>query len=537
MLAVPRTLFAILLAVIAGTFVFFHFHALFFSAAAFVRREMIAAQDAAILGGYNDYVAGLRRATGPEVLPTPPDISGFTVESVAARVPAVAPGKVEIAVMAEVPALREFIKKNGRIQGLRLAQMDVNPKALVIRSGHYDIRSLYEAAQKLSPGAITRKDVGKYTLRMPLLVGKGASLTVSGVDTNELRLSQDANALIANAGDLYLLRTKVTGWSERKNLPATFVDKDIFRPYLVDWSGGRLYIAGTSVSNLGYRKGKAYGVTYSSCIPCTVEDPKLGPPTGVIVASRFEDLYFGFYSYEAADVIIVNNVYANNVIYGIDPHDRSHHLIIAQNDVYGSGKKHGIIISRNVNESWIFGNDSHDNHGSGIMIDRTSEHNNIANNIARNNQGDGITFYESGNITSFGNEVYKNALSGVRIRNSWNIHLASDRIFDNNRAAVTLYTSRLEDTQKGRNFALDPYTRKASAEISGDVMKLGDTKPAFKIDGISHLSLTDTHVLSGGPLFSGHIFSDESHIADNMTELERSAVITNQNPPPPEPAK
>jgi poly(beta-D-mannuronate) C5 epimerase len=537
MLSVPRTLFAVLLTVVIGVYVFFHFHAIFFSTAAVVNRQIVAAQETVTLGPYNDYVAGRRRADDADRLPGMPDLSPFTVDKVAAMAPAASPGKVDVAVMATVTALKEFIKKNGRIQGLRLAQMDVNPKGLVIRSGNFDMPHLYDAAQKVAPGAVTRQADGAYMLRMPLLVSKGASLTVSGRDTPQLRLSQDANALIANAGDLFILRTKVTGWSEKEGRPALFRDKDVFRPYLVDWSGGRLYIAGAALSSLGYRKGKAYGVSYSTCLPCAIEDPKLAAPTGIIVGSSFSDLYFGFYSYEAENVAIVGNIYANNVIYGIDLHDRSRRLIIARNEAYGSTKKHGIIISRNVTDSWIFDNDCHDNHGSGIMIDRTSEHNNIANNTARHNGGDGITFYESGNITAFGNKVYDNGLSGVRIRNSWNIRLAGDQIFNNTRAAVTVYSARLEETQTGRNFALDPYTRKASADISGDVVKLGDTKPAFKIDGISHLSLTDTHVLSGGPLFSRHIFEDETAIADDMTAAQHAAVITNLKPPPQAPAK
>ena len=531
MLALPRTLFALLLTVLGGIFVFFHFHGVFFSAASAVQRQVNAAGNTVALGDDNNYAVGLRRHGVPAGLAPLPDISGFTVDKIAAQAPAYSPGKVEVALMQGVPALREFVKKDGRIQRLRLAQRDVNPRAIIVQEGHYDLAHLYEEVKKQTSEPVMVKDGNKYTLRMPLLVAKGASLVISDKDTDELRLSQDQSALIASAGDLYILRTKITGWSEKENKPALFKDKTIYRPYLVDWSGGRLFIAGATVANLGYRKGKAYGISYSSCDPCTLQDPKLPPPTGVIVGSYFTDMYFGFYSYEAEKVAIVGNTYANNVIYGVDPHDRSRGLIIANNEAYGSGKKHGIIVSRNVNDSWIFGNNCHDNHGSGIMIDRTSEHNVIANNIAAHNHGDGITFFESQNNTLFGNQVYKNALSGIRIRNSWNIRLVDDQISDNGSVPVVVYTAKLEDTQKLRNFKEDPYTKRADADVSGTVLKLGDNKPAFKIDGVSHIVLSNVHLLSGGPVFARHMFADESPIVANMDETEEEAVVTNTAPP------
>lgn len=530
MLAVPRTLFALLLTGFIGIFVFFHFHGIFFSAASAITRQMNTADQSVALGANNNYAVGLKQAK-PAAAPGLPDISRYTVDNIAAQAPAYAPGKVEIAVMQGVPAMREFIKKDGRVQRLRLAQRDVNPKALMVQQGHYDLAHLYDEVNKLAPpNTVIEKQGTKYLLRMPLLVAKGASLTISDKDTDELRLSQEQSTLIANAGDLYILRTRVTGWSEKDNKPPLFKDKTIYRPYMVDWSGGRLYIAGATVTSLGYRKGKSYGISYSSCDPCTLVDKTLGPPTGAIVASRFSDMYFGFYSYEADGVAIVGNVYANNAIYGVDPHDRSRHLIIADNEAYGSGKKHGIIVSRNVDDSWIFGNNCHDNHGSGIMIDRASEHNVIANNVAAHNNGDGITFFESQNNTVYGNQVYKNVHSGIRIRNSWNIRLADNQISDNGSVPVVVYTARLEDTQKTRNFKQDPYEHRADVDVEGDVIKLADTKPSYKIDGVGHVALSGVHILSGGPVFAGHMIADETPIADNMTAAQKATVVTNLTP-------
>ena len=103
--------------------------------------------------------------------------------------------------------------------------------------------------------------------------------------------------------------------------------------------------------------------------------------------------------------MIKGNTYRDNIVYGIDPHDRSHGLIIAENTVFGTKKKHGIIISREVNDSWIINNESYDNKLSGVVIDRNSESNLIAYNRVHGNHADGITLYESGDNLLWGNQV------------------------------------------------------------------------------------------------------------------------------------
>ncbi|MFD2980383.1 NosD domain-containing protein, partial [Klebsiella pneumoniae] len=84
--------------------------------------------------------------------------------------------------------------------------------------------------------------------------------------------------------------------------------------------------------------------------------------------------------YETQDFVVKDSTYRDNIVYGIDPHDRSHRLIIAGNTVYGTKKKHGIIVSREVNDSWIINNKSFDNKLSGVVIDRNSVNNLIAYN-------------------------------------------------------------------------------------------------------------------------------------------------------------
>lgn len=512
--------------ILGGLFVFFHFHSAVASLGGKaehswkvvngqVSTTAVNKDYKVIIGQKNDALDGR---------PALPDISGFTIDNVVASAPVYREGQVFIRSMAGLTGLREFVKKDGRIQRLRLNQVSVDPQAIVIQEGDYDLTHLYETVQAMAPDQAIRKEGNIYVLRMPILVGRYASLTISDKDTPELRLSQDSSTFIANAGDLFILRTKITGWNEKENHPSLFEDKGIYRPFISSWSGARLYIAGSALANLGYRKGKSYGLTLSTCSYCEEDEPGLARPTGTLVGNTFDDMYFGFYSYEADDVAIIGNVYSNNAVYGIDPHDRSRRLIIANNETYGSKKKHGIIISRNVDDSWIFNNYSHHNHGSGIMLDRSSRNNVIAENTTAYNEGDGITFYESENNWTFGNRSHHNGLSGFRIRNSWNISMQDDQITDNGGVPVVIYSQSLSGTE--RDIKQDPYTQKAGATMEGATLKLSDGKPVFKIDGIENLVLSDIRIISSGKVFADNMFPTERDLIANVNDSSKAIIIS-----------
>lgn len=526
MFIIPRTLFAVLLTVIAGVFIYFHFHGGVSVAMSAVSRHLkdTGAQISSTAGN-NDYTVTIKAASTPDALPPLPDISGLTVESVAEQVPAPVPGKIRIADMVGLPGVREFIKKDGRVQRLRLSQIAVTPQVIYVESGKYDFTRLYEEVKKLGGEKAIVARNGKHLLRLPILVGEGASLVISDKDTEELLLSQDDTVFIANSGELFILRTRITGWNEKEGKPSYFKDKLIFRPFLASWSGARMHIAGSALSSLGYRKGKSYGITYSTCDPCLLVNPNLPRATGSLIGNTFTDLYYGFYSYEADDIAIVGNTYIDSAVYGIDPHDRSRRLIIAGNETYGSKKKHGIIISREVNDSWIFDNYSHHNQGSGIMLDRMSQNNVIANNVSSYNAGDGLTFFESENNVAYNNVIFKNGFSGIRIRNSWNLKFYDDQISDNGGVPLVVYSLDLSKTHKDRDLEHDPYQMRAGASFTRTVIKLSGAKPAIKIDGVEGVALSDVRLLSGGAVFSDRLFSDETDIRKNMDKTHRQVVV------------
>lgn len=531
MFSLSRIVFASLLSVLAGIFIFFHFYGtvsvistpLWYYLKVVDQRISPASKD-------DHYSVATKERKEQAALPPLPDISQYTVERIAAQAPPFSPGRVVIANMAGLPALHLFMNEHGRIQRLRLAQMSIVPKALVIQEGHYDLARLYEEIKQQSSDNFIEKRGSRYLLRLPLLISKGASLTISDKDTDEFLLSQEKAAFIVNAGDFFVLRTKITGWSEKEQQPAFFKDKLTYRPFLVSMGGGHMYIAGSAVANLGYQDGKSYGLTYSTCDFCLLEEPDQPRPTGALVGNMFYDMYFGFYSYEADDIAVIGNTYVNNIIYGIDPHDRSRRLIIAGNEVYGSRKKHGIILSREVNDSWIFNNYSHHNNGSGIMLDRKCGNNVIANNVAAHNQGDGLSFFESPDNTVYNNKIHQNLMSGVRIRNSWNINFYNDEIADNAGVPIVMYSADLEnDPYERRDFVQDPYSMRTEASVFGAVIKRSVGKPAFKIDGINQLILSDLRLLSGSPVLSDILFLNEADIRKNIDTPEKMVVVARES--------
>ncbi len=457
--------------------------------------------------------------------PTLPDLAPFTTENIIKKIRPPAPGRIVIKPMTNYPEFSEFMEDDAP-RRLRLLQHRINPQAIVIESGHYTFTQLYEEIHKEDPESkmIVKLEGNKYLLRMPLGVLIGASLVISDQDTPELLLSKQANAFLVNAGEMFIVKTTVKGWDEVKNGPSKYVDKTDYRPFITSWGGAHLYIASSRIESLGYLKGKSYGVSYSACTSCMKVNPFLPHATGAVVDSYFTDMFYGFYSYEAYDVAIVNNEYDNNVIYAIDPHDRSRRLIIANNKTYGTHYKHGIIVSREVNDSWIFGNHSHNNKGSGIMIDRISRNNVIANNLSEHNEQDGLTYFESQDNISWGNVFRYNKRNGILARNSWGIKSYNDDILMNGGVAVEAYSVNLVGKELHRDFELDPFTQKADIALYGANIKT-NSSVVFKFVETDFLDLYNVDIWSGASLFPPAFVYDAALIHENIKNPKVSVRV------------
>jgi poly(beta-D-mannuronate) C5 epimerase len=353
-------------------------------------------------------------------------------------------------------------------------QGTVVPDMITLESGVVDLALLYDHLHSLGfNDYIVREPNRIYLLRRPLIIGPNATLVVSGADTAELRLSVEAGAYIVNSGAAYFVDTRVTAWSEKEQR-AAIVEKDAksFRPFYASWSHSDTNMANTDFTGFGYSNSKSYGLSISSG-PRQFEKMQSRDykrPTGIIVDNSFRNFLYGFYSYEADNVVLVGNEYIDNLIYGIDPHDRSRWLMIAYNTAYDTHKKHGIIISREVNNSTILGNITFDNHGSGLMVDRFSSGTMIYANTSFENGGDGLTVFESSCKLIASNRMFNNKRAGIRVRNSMDVGIFFNEIRGNRQAAVQGYVVDLkkDPAHRHRDFELDPYTDVTALSMVGN---------------------------------------------------------------------
>lgn len=393
--------------------------------------------------------------------PVLPDLAQYTPAAMAKKIDRSRRGTVTVASLLNEPGFKSLTTAVDQgLSELALRQRG-SLRAIFIEGGFV---SLPELLASLPKDLFEQTGPGIFVLRLPLLVRHGATLEI-GSGTKELRLSQERGAMLATEGTLYVSNSAIVGWSEAKNAPARFVDKHVFRPFIVGWGGSKTYIAGSRIANLGYASTKAFGLSLSQYSTTVAQRAVWPRPTGWILNTEISDLWYGFYSWEADDVVLRGNTLRDNIQYGIDPHDRSQRLIIAENEAFGTKRKHGIIISRDVDNSFIIGNKSHDNNLSGIVLDRQCSNTVIANNTTYRNKSDGIVLSESPDNVVWNNLSTGNLHHGIRLRNSTGIRIQDSSAIANGLAGI--YGVSRDLTGTDRDFIEDPYTKAMSMVVAG----------------------------------------------------------------------
>ena len=403
--------------------------------------------------------------------PPLPDLSGYSATALAAKIDRSTAGSVIIAPLLAEPGFKSLTTAVG--QGLRelALRQKGGLRAIIIAGGYVEWSQL---AQSLPQDVFEETEHGIYVVRLPILVRHGASLLI-GQGTKQVRLSQERGAILANEGTLFIIKSQVIGWSEQRQMPAVFRDKHEFRPFIVSWGGSRTYISQSLIAHLGYATTKSFGLSLSQYSTTAVERAVWPRPTGWVLNSRIEDLWYGFYCWEADDIVLRGNTFRGNIKYGIDPHDRSRRLIIAENDVSDTHEKHGIIISREVNDSWIIGNRSHGNNLSGIVLDRQCRNTVIANNLTYGNHSDGIVISESPHNVLWSNLSVGNQHHGIRLRNSVDIRIQDSSAIANGLAGI--YGVSRDLSQTGRNLQEDPYEQSMSMIVVGGQLSANGSGP------------------------------------------------------------
>ena len=404
------------------------------------------------------------------------------------------------------------------------------PNVVLIRGGKLTLSEL----SKLVPNAVVNTSGNEYLAKLPIIVGFDATLIID--EAAKLKLSIERGSFLINVGQLYIIDSEVSGWSEELGSYSFYSGKKgEFRPFISSFGGSKTYVADSAFHSLGYQGGISYGfsiVTFTDSLVTKVENPEdtnlMEAPTGWVLNSTFEDMYFGFYCYEAKDVVVANNVYLNNIIYGIDPHDRSSGLIIANNEVHGTKEKHGIIFSREVNNSYIFGNTVYNNHRSGIMLDRSCEHNIIALNKVYDNGGDGISIYESSHNLILQNRVYKNQEHGIRVRNSLDAKIQSNVILANKGSGVYFHIRNLDDHDY-RDLKIDPYSMNVSGTVTSSIIAHNGSSAIHADDfeqlKFGGLTLSNNGFSSADIGLSGELSQVQTEVVKYITENDKVVIV------------
>jgi mannuronan 5-epimerase len=369
------------------------------------KQILIAIVAASITGPWPVSASAAEQPLDRPALASLPDLDSWVRILDGLDAPPRQPGAVAIRPAQQEPALR------GSFQDAARAMSNWGGEALVVERGIHTLEALASAANR--PDLLHCQSDG-CELRAPLVVKAGAGLVIEGSPKKPLRfrLVQEAGALVVNAGILHIEWASILGWSASEQALAE-TSGERFRPFIAAYGGSETAVLRSELHHLGFQEAKAYGFALSS-------HARLFPgeqPSARIFASRFHQLYYGFYTYEARSFVLIASVFSGSHRYGIDPHDASSQLLIARNEIHGT-EGHGLVLSKDVHDSWIVENLSRNNARSGLVVDASSTRNIIAGNRLIDNHGDGIAIFESHeNAISF-NTIEGNGGAGIRIRAS-----------------------------------------------------------------------------------------------------------------------
>ena len=299
------------------------------------------------------------------------------------------------------------------------------------------------ALQVISPTVtlLDNQGSGVWQANASLFLNRGVTLTLTTATVSWFKLRSQGEAIsLAAEGDpsynyrsFTTLRTysgailidgvRVTSWDPAANT----YDLDVSngRSYLLAKYDARMDIANAELSYLGSADGESYGIAWRDINDSEAPDALRTRVTGQVTNSVFSYNYYGIYTYQAANMLFRGNKFHNNIGYGFDPHDFSHHFVVENNEAFANGN-HGFIISRGCNNFVIRGNKSYDNRYSldnqdrnahGFMLDPGSPNSQYPQepsfeNLLENNQAWGNDGYGLRVVGSITNTIRANSFTG-----------------------------------------------------------------------------------------------------------------------------
>lgn len=232
-------------------------------------------------------------------------------------------------------------------------------------------------------------------------------------------------ALRTRNGSLFIENTKITSWDT--TIQAVDTNYEDGRPFLLAREDARMDICNSEIAYLGFGAGQAYGLSWrdvnSSSDP--PEAPKRRRVRGDMIGSESHHNYYGYYTFQAQDMIVRGNKFYSNIQYGFDPHDYTTDVLVEHNEAFDNGN-HGFIISRGCERFVFYRNKSYENRvkpGSknpsahGFMLDpgspssgqqSPSVNNLYIENESYNNDGYGIRILDSDDNTFIENKFIGN---------------------------------------------------------------------------------------------------------------------------------
>ncbi len=265
-----------------------------------------------------------------------------------------------------------------------------------------------------APLALVDQVLQVWQLDANLILQDGATLQLHGSevggDVDQLRLRSNNVAdsttnyveLRADWGNLDIRSTKITSWDAAAAGPDTEYEL-LGRAYIrarsklaadgVTPLQSRMDVVDSEIAYLGFDKAESYGLVWKVA---GTTSGILGQVDvfGDVTDSFLHHNYFGMYTFGHFGGQWTGNEVANNVKYGIDPHDDSDNLLIEGNYVHDNGT-HGIIASQRCDHVIIRNNISSHNAGNGIMLHRLSDDGLIEGNTTEFNGDSGISLFDS----------------------------------------------------------------------------------------------------------------------------------------------
>lgn len=359
------------------------------------------------------------------VMPSAAQIDALRTRLHEAPLPAIAPGKV---LLMPVKGMRTVGAMYGRLKPVPPLWRG---RAIVLEGGSFDLPAV--AAALPEPGWLDCA-ARVCTLSAPLIVGRDTALSIDGTD---LILSQDHGAAILSWGRLTISDATLRAWNLASDTPAETDDKgEAFRPHVAAFAASHTLIRRSDLRHMGHQGAMSYGLSFGT-------EGRSGTvrahPSVDMIGNRLLDVYFGFFSFDADGVTIMDNHIAESHVYGIDPHDDTRNMFIHGNYVIGARRSHGIILSRRIHNTIVSHNVSAGSKKAGLFLDKSCHDVLITGNDSFFNGTEGLALHEVQRVAVIGNRFHNNGADGIRLRASSEVLLDGNTVTANGKHGLRAY--------------------------------------------------------------------------------------------------